>query len=74
MRRYDEKKTERMLSTGPILNGGGSSLTGGLIAPSVEKYRGMELVELDHCSDVEWGKLGEWGLEFFEQPPCRRSS
>jgi hypothetical protein len=47
-----------MLSTGPILNGGGSSLTGGL---SVEKCRGMELVKLDHCSDVEWENWGSGG-------------
>jgi hypothetical protein len=53
MRRHDVKQAERMLSTGPILNGGGSSLTGGLIAPSVEKSRGMELVELEHCCNVE---------------------
>jgi hypothetical protein len=63
-----------MLSTGPILNGGGSSLTGGLSHRVVEKCRETELVKWEHCSDVGWEKLGAWGLEFFNQPPYKRSS
>jgi hypothetical protein len=29
---------------------------------SVEKCRETQLVKREHCSDVEWEKLGEWGV------------
>jgi hypothetical protein len=52
-----------MLSTGPILNGGGSSLTGGL---SVEKCRGMELCQIRSLLRCGMGEAGGVGVGILE--------